>query len=105
MTVAFIRINSNIPDPKQYLYTSPTEVMEKNRFIIFCCFLYISPSFSQSVNWQWAKSSTGPGYQEGNSVGTDQDGNVYITGYFHGAFITFDSTTLLNAAYGNFYLA
>ena len=72
--------------------------------LILGCVLCALPAMPQGFNWQWAKCSTGPGYQEGNFVAADASDNVYMTGYFHGASITFGNTTLLNGGYGNCFL-
>lgn len=47
-------------------------------------------------NVLWAKSAGGTSYDNGNSICTDRDGNVYIAGEFFSSTITFDSTTLSN---------
>jgi hypothetical protein len=46
----------------------------------------------------WAKSSGTPNYDRGRSVSTDTNGNVYVTGMFNGAAITFGTTILTNAS-------
>ncbi|MBI2968314.1 MAG: SBBP repeat-containing protein [Bacteroidetes bacterium] len=45
----------------------------------------------------WALSAGETDYDETNSVTTDPNGNVYMTGYFQSDFITFGSTTITNA--------
>jgi hypothetical protein len=47
-------------------------------------------------NCEWAKSAGGIYYEGGNSVATDANGNIYMTGYFQSPTITFGSTTLTN---------
>ena len=47
--------------------------------------------------WQWAKSASGTGIDEGSSITTDVLGNVYVTGTFSSPTITFGSYTLINA--------
>jgi len=44
----------------------------------------VFPSFIVSQNFHWAKSSGGPGFDNGTSITTDSQGNVYSTGYFTG---------------------
>lgn len=39
--------------------------------------------FDASGTFQWAKNVGGGGYDESTSVGTDADGNVYLSGYFN----------------------
>jgi len=53
----------------------------------------------------WAKSADGGGNENGNSVSTDASGNVYITGYFESDTITFGTTALTNAGYGDIFIA
>jgi hypothetical protein len=56
--------------------------------------------YDTNGNVLWAKSAGGGGaldYEKGHSIGADGSGNVYITGYFDGPVVTFDSITLPNA--------
>ncbi len=45
----------------------------------------------------WAQKAGGPDYEYATSVALDGSGNIYITGYFNSATLTFGSTTLTNA--------
>jgi len=75
--------------------------------IFIICFMY-KLSFSQTPNWDWAKSATGTYRDEASSVVTDNLGNTYLTGYFLSSTITFESITLTNASPGgswDFFLA
>jgi hypothetical protein len=70
----------------------------------FSCLLPVI-SFSQSVNWQWARGSTGSNsYDEGNSVATDISGNVYVSGFFQSSKIIFGTDTLISAGGADIYL-
>ena len=48
-------------------------------------------------NLVWAKASLESGYSIGYGIAVDTTGNVYVTGSFFGASITFGSTTLTNS--------
>jgi hypothetical protein len=50
--------------------------------------------YDPSGNVVWAKSATGSGIANGLSI--DNSGNVYVTGNFNSAQITFDTTALAN---------
>jgi len=52
--------------------------------------------YDTNGNLLWAKSAGGAAADVSNSVATDTNGNVFITGYFHSPAITFGSTTLTN---------
>ncbi|CAN5610385.1 hypothetical protein BH11BAC1_BH11BAC1_02690 [soil metagenome] len=60
--------------------------------------------YDSAGNVLWAKSAGGGGSDRGNSVAADAFGNVYITGLFRSASITFGSTTLINAGNSDFFL-
>ena len=51
---------------------------------------------AQSTNWLWAKSAGGGDIDEGQSVATDAQGHVFVTGSFESSSITIGSYTLAN---------
>ncbi len=51
----------------------------------------------------WAKSAGGTSIDRGQSISTDASGNVYFTGGFQSATITFGTTTLTNAGSAGIY--
>jgi len=54
-------------------------------------------AYAQAPNWTWAKSANGTGNDNATSTSTDTAGNVYVTGTYYEASITFGATTLTNA--------
>ena len=56
--------------------------------------------YDATGNVVWAKSAGGNQDDEANSVAVDNEGNVYITGYFCSHTITFESITLTNISNG-----
>lgn len=52
----------------------------------------------------WVKGSVGSNFQEGNSIGLDAAGNVYITGMFYSATLGFDAVTLNNNGSGDLFV-
>ena len=56
--------------------------------------------YDAAANLVWAKSAGGLGDDKSKSIAVDTSGNVYITGYFNSATITFDTITLATT-FGN----
>lgn len=55
--------------------------------IFFLLIITLTPSIfvkAQTPNFAWVKSMGGSGFNTGNSIITDANGNVYTTGYFEG---------------------
>jgi len=52
----------------------------------------------------WAKSAGGTEDDAGKSICTDNEGNIYCTGYFYSPSITFGSTTLNNMGMSNVFI-
>lgn len=61
--------------------------------------------FDSSGNPIWAKSSGGIYDDYSNSVAVDTMGNCYITGRYRNSSISFDSITLTNTGFDNFFIA
>ena len=76
-------------------------------FIVFFIFSFLIPVLLESQNWLWAKNSIGG--QEIESISSDLNGNVFITGYFQSHTLTFDSIVFINNTSSgigeNFFLA
>jgi hypothetical protein len=71
----------------------------KGRYNIFLA------KYDSFGNVQWAKSVESYAYDDAESVSTDKNGNVYITGRFGGADIIFGKDTLTTGYCNNVYIA
>ena len=60
--------------------------------------------YDSSGNVIWAKSSIGTGYNYGQGISTDAQGNSYVTGVFGSPIIIFGNDSLMNAGYENFFI-
>lgn len=60
---------------------------------------------SKAQTWSWVTESTGTGIEYGYSVATDASGNNYVGGAYINGPATFGSTTLMDIANGDGYLA
>lgn len=85
--------------------------MNKKFFILASLFIFhfsFLTFHSYAQSWLWARSgngSKGLGSDQGFSVATDKNGNVYVVGYFGSTTITFGTYTLTNpGGYDNSFL-
>ncbi len=71
--------------------------MKKYLILIILVFNLNSFINAQSLNWAWAKSSGGISNDKGESITTDINGNIYVTGSFKSPSITIGTTVFTNA--------
>ena len=76
----------------------------KKIFTILAALIISANSFIQAQDCLWAKSAGGINYDNGNSISTDAQGNVYISGSFGSPTITFGTTTLTNAGSSDIFI-
>lgn len=50
---------------------------------------------AQSIDFQWARSASGPGLDHGVDVASDGNGNIYVTGHYRSDSIAFGSIVLV----------
>jgi len=75
--------------------------MKRNLFLLVM--LVVTGLSIKAQSWQWANGATGNQDDEGTSVTSDANGNVYATGFFADATLTFGATTLTNTSGSNNY--
>jgi hypothetical protein len=56
--------------------------------------------FTSDGNVLWANAAGGNEYDKGNSISTDSNGNVYVTGYFTSDTLTIGTTNLISSGIG-----
>lgn len=83
--------------------------MKKQNFLliifVFHFSLFTFHCYSQVPDWIWAKGAGGTRDDAGYAVAVDSSGNIYMAGVFTSPSITFGSTILTLAGYGNVFLA
>lgn len=60
--------------------------------------------YNLSGNLIWAKNIGGTGWESGNDITSDAEGNIYITGSFQSPTLSFDTITLVNSGTSNFFI-
>lgn len=77
--------------------------MKAKLALAFLFFIALTNLFSQAPNWQWAKRAVASGNlgNEGFSVATDFNGNVFVTGWFQAPVINFGTVVLTNSSAGH----
>ena len=70
--------------------------MKTLKSMILCLVLLYGAAVlvAQTPQWLWVNSAGGTGYDQGNSIAIDSQGNQYVTGHFQGT-ATFGSQTLI----------
>jgi hypothetical protein len=61
--------------------------------------------YNQTGSEIWAKSIGGNGNERGECIDIDNDGNIYITGWFSSSTLSFGSATLINAGGRNIFVS
>jgi hypothetical protein len=68
------------------------------RLITFFLLLFANcPAFATSFDVSWAKKFSGENFELAYSIGSDTNGNVYVTGYFHSPTLDLGTVTLTNS--------
>jgi hypothetical protein len=69
--------------------------------LIILCFGFLSnhPSFSQQLDWLWAKGVAGLNNDGVSSIVFDPSGNIYMSGSFESPSLIFGADTLFNTGY------
>jgi hypothetical protein len=70
--------------------------------IVLCGFAFMT--IAQVPNWVWAKRGGGTLINIPNAAATDAFGNVFVTGYFNSAPLTFGSISLTTAGFFDVFL-
>lgn len=75
--------------------------MKHTRLLItLILFVTAETSIAQTPDWKWAKGAAGEEFDQASAVVTDNNGNVYVAGYFSSISVAFGSVTLNNNGVG-----
>lgn len=78
--------------------------MKKQLFLFAILFFIPFINYSQTPSWSWAKSEGSAGIDYGNSICTDINGNVFVTGAFSRN-INYGGVSLANAGETDIFIA
>ncbi len=73
--------------------------MKVTFILIIFALIFINVN-AQAPDWSWARGAGGTSLDNSNSIATDINGNIYITGNFSSPTITFGAITLTNTSMG-----
>lgn len=77
---------------------TPFKIFALTLTIVFA--LQIQISFGQTTNWLWARGAGSAGSEAVLGTASDNNGNLYVIGWYSSATITFGSLTLTNPGVG-----
>ncbi|MDZ4664938.1 MAG: SBBP repeat-containing protein [Bacteroidota bacterium] len=69
--------------------------------LVFVIALQNQKGLAQTPNWLWARSAGSTGYEAALGTASDNNGNLYVIGWYSSATITFGSITLTNPGVGS----
>jgi len=69
--------------------------------LVFVIALQNQKGLAQTPNWSWARSAGSTGYEAALGTASDNNGNLYVIGWYSSATITFGSITLTNPGVGS----
>jgi len=78
--------------------------MNKIYFLILILLLFPNFIYTQQAEWEWVKQAGEASDQIGSAIATDDDENVFITGYFYYKAI-FENDTLVSQGESDIYIA
>lgn len=85
-------------------YSSPSITFETDTFTNAGYSDIFIAKYDTSGNLLWAKSEGGTNGESGNSIATDANGNMIVTGYFSSSSLIFGSTVLTSAGNSDIFI-